>query len=407
MGAGELWSDAVTGRCADLVDIDSPACQLLWFAALNLGNRIGCSSYTDCALGRANTPSPGDRRVYCKAEKLDYGLIVEGMRKGRTVATNAGPLLVDATLAGGAIGDTVEVKPGEALPVRIECHSLLPMRTIGVFCGGRRVKAFDANGKTGRIVFEDQLDRAADEPSDWYVVRAENAKGDWAVTSPIYVRRADAPATPPAAQASAVLLEVSNHTRFVTLKKKFFAHLIVTVRPPEALAEVRLRKDGKPLRAFKPGEGDKWFEDRVPVTGLAGNYGPGWAWHKEGADAAYHFQADWPVAETGWYDAEATTTAGRVVRGEAVEFDGEYPLSHAISSAVLAGPGTRLALRGYGEEIPLEEIRGPLGGGGQWWYPRNSYWRLTGAFHGTEQEFKGGGNAEAARKFRQVKDGQD
>lgn len=52
MGAAEFYSDAVLGRCADALDLDSRASEILWFTALNLGNQVACSSYTDCALGR-------------------------------------------------------------------------------------------------------------------------------------------------------------------------------------------------------------------------------------------------------------------------------------------------------------------------------------------------------------------
>ena len=77
MGAAEVLSDAVLGRCADALDLDGQASELLWFAVLNLGNRVAASSYTDCALGRqehalAGRPPgvlpgrgadlPGDRR---------------------------------------------------------------------------------------------------------------------------------------------------------------------------------------------------------------------------------------------------------------------------------------------------------------------------------------------------------
>ena len=50
MGAAEVFSDAVLGRCADALDLDGQASELLWFAVLNLSDRVAASSYTDCAL---------------------------------------------------------------------------------------------------------------------------------------------------------------------------------------------------------------------------------------------------------------------------------------------------------------------------------------------------------------------
>ena len=62
----QRWPQAnlglATGVVFDALDVDGQARELLWFAVLNLGNRVACSSSTDCALGRRSTPSPGDRR---------------------------------------------------------------------------------------------------------------------------------------------------------------------------------------------------------------------------------------------------------------------------------------------------------------------------------------------------------
>ena len=80
MGATEMLSDAVLGQCADLIDLDSEASQQLWFTVLNLGRRVAASGSTDSALGRRHTSSPGDRRVYCRADRLDYQDIVAAMR---------------------------------------------------------------------------------------------------------------------------------------------------------------------------------------------------------------------------------------------------------------------------------------------------------------------------------------
>src|SRR5260370_38316459 len=86
MGAAEVLSDAVLGRCADALDLDGQASELLWFAVLNLGNRVAASSYTDCALGRRSTPPPGDRRGYGRAGGLSSPPIAEPIRRGRTLA---------------------------------------------------------------------------------------------------------------------------------------------------------------------------------------------------------------------------------------------------------------------------------------------------------------------------------
>ena len=150
MGAAEVLSDAVLGRCADALDVDGQASELLWFAVLNLGNRVACSSYTDCALGRRSTPSPGDRRVYCRAEALTYPAVVEAIRQGRTFATNGGPVFPFVTIDGQGPGETLE--PGGDRPhaVRAEVHSLYPLKSARLYRQGEPVETFDGGGAAGR-----------------------------------------------------------------------------------------------------------------------------------------------------------------------------------------------------------------------------------------------------------------
>ena len=150
MGAAEILSDAVLGRPADALDLDGQASELLWFAVLNLGNRVAASSYTDCALGRRSTPSPGDRRVYCRAEELTYPAVVEAIRGGRTFATNGGPVFPFLTIDGKGPGETLE--PGGDRPhaVRAEVHSLLPAEVGPALPAGRAGPRLRGGREDGR-----------------------------------------------------------------------------------------------------------------------------------------------------------------------------------------------------------------------------------------------------------------
>jgi hypothetical protein len=136
MGATEIFSDAVLGRCADALDTDSPATELLRFAVLNLGNRLAVSSYTDCDLGRSRTLSPGDRRVYCQANHLSAAALVQAMLRGRTFATNGRPLFaffrVDDHLPGGVI----RLETEQAFTIRAEIHSRRPLRSVEIYRHG-------------------------------------------------------------------------------------------------------------------------------------------------------------------------------------------------------------------------------------------------------------------------------
>jgi len=256
MGAGELWSDAVLGRCADALDIDSRQTEQLWFAALNLGNRMACSSYTDCALGRPTTLAPGDRRVYVQAKALHYPSIIDGLRAGRTFATNGGPLFPFFTLDGQGPGGTV-AKAGKHR-TEVEVHSLYPLRRVELYRRGVPVHAFDFAGKRGEQRVVELMEAKPAAGPDWYVLRAEDEQGNWAITSPVYVGK------PERVPAAAVVLGIGNYTRFIQLRRDFFAHLLVTVSPDDALQEVELLRDGKPIRTFKPAMGNQLADRKSP-----------------------------------------------------------------------------------------------------------------------------------------------
>lgn len=392
MGAAEILSDAVLGRTADALDLDGQASELLWFAVLNLGNRMAASSYTDCALGRKSTPSPGDRRVYCRAEGFTYEAIVEAIRKGRTFATNGGPVFPFVTINGKDPGDTLG--SGGDLAVRAEIRSLYPLRSARLYRRGAPVRDFQVGGRRGEVIVEETR-REGEGASAWYVLRAEDEKGNWAITSPIYVEPEKAPPRPP---SSAMILEIHNATRYIELRRAFFAHVIVTVSPEDPLTSVELLKDGDVLHRFTPAEAESRTAGKAPVTGAGGDYGPGWAWHAEPSGPC-HLQADWPVEETGWYGLRATTAAGRTILSEEIRFDAKAPDSRAITVARLEGQGTRFAHRGYGEEMPLSEIRQPFQGD-HWWYPNRTYWRVQAEFGDERRELGSGDEKEAKERFR-------
>ena len=383
MGAAEAWSDAALGYCGDLMDVDGQASEMLYFAALNLGNRVGVSSYTDCALGRLDTHSPGDRRVYAKAGKLDYPAMVAAMREGRTFATNGGPVFAFLEVDGKEPSETIHPAAGQGVKFRGTVRSLGPLLQAQAFGPAGMMHSFNVSGRSGEVVVEHEF-AAGDSPA-WFILRAQDQRGNWAITSPVYIFPTGAKLPE---SASAVLLSIGNHTRYVVLSREFFAHALVTVRPPEGLAEVQLLKDGKAVKTWKPADGDQWVNGRVPVTDIFGAYSAGSAWHKE-AGATCHFQADWPVTEGGWYGVAALTTTGREIRGESIRYDAGNPKSHAVSCARLSGQGTMLDWCGYGEEMDLAEIRAPFEGD-HWWYPNNSAWRMKGVFGGNPREAGGG-----------------
>ncbi len=395
MGATEMLSDAVLGRSADALDLDGQASELLWFAVLNLGRRVAASSYTDCALGRLQTPSPGDRRVYVHADELSDCAVVAAIRAGRTFATNGGPVFPFLTLDGEEPGAVL--RPGGDRPhaLRAEIHSLHPLDSAQLLRDGVPVRSLPVAGRQGAVILTEDLPAEPADARTWYVLRVQDVKGHWAITSPI---RVEPPDPAPMRAASALVLEVHNASRFAALRREFFAHLIVTVSPDDPLESVDLTRDGAVLHTFRPADGERRDGTKVPVTGPDGDYSPGWSWRGADAPGACHFQADWPVSTTGWYGLRARTTAGRTLSTESVRFDADQPESHALSVARLEAPGTVWEHRGYGEELPLAELKPPYEGD-HWWYPRRHYWRVQATFGGTRRAV-GGGDEPSAARFR-------
>jgi hypothetical protein len=397
MGAAEAYSDAVLGNCANLLDVDANHTQHLWFAMLNLGNKVGVSSSTDSALGRTKTLSPGDRRIYCRAKRFDYPSIVDAMRRGRTMATNGGSVFAFLSVDGNQPGDTVTVAKAEAR-ADLTVKSLHPLRSVELYQNGERAAVFPVQGRHGSLHVNREI-TLPDHRSSWLVARAEDNHGKWCLTSPIYIEPKEIIRPHSEARAWTILLEVNNATRFVQLRPQYFAHLVATVSPGSRLRQVELQRNGEPLRTFLPVDGNRIHEDRVPVTGAGGEYHAGWVWHPK-PENAQHFQADWPTTLSGWYSVRVTTEGGQSFSTDQLLHEASDRASHTLSIANLTGLDTHLTLWGYGEDVPISDLHPPFDKG-EWWYPRSVYWRLMSRYGKQETEL-GWPSRQPAERFRQA-----
>jgi hypothetical protein len=267
-----------------------------------------------------------------------------------------------------------------------------------MYRNGRRVAAFDVKDRQGSLDLRSQIELPQDRPS-WLVAYAQDQNGKWCVTSPIYFEPAKEP--PDEEQvplAWTILFEVSNATRFVHLRPQFFAHVVVTVGAGDRLAQVELLRNGEPLQTFRPADGDRLAEDRIPVTEIRGDYAEGWIWHPN-REAPNHFQADVPITLSGWYSVVATTADGKKLESDALLYEAANPASHALAIANLVGPETKLALWGYGEDAPLADLAASPENG-SWWYPQNTYWRLRTEF-GDQHRDLGWPNEQPVTRFRE------
>ena len=173
--------------------------------------------------------------------------------------------------------------------------------------------------------------------------------------------------------------------------------MIVTVGRHERLKRVELIRGGERLHAFRPEDGDQSADGRVAVTSMDGDYAPGWVWYP-GGEGSFHFQADWPIAASGWYSVAAITETGRKIVSDQVLFEASNPASHSLSIANLANPLMEFSLWGYGEEVPLAELQPPFDQG-EWWYPKSVYWRVQTQF-GDQRSQVGWPNEQPVERFR-------
>jgi hypothetical protein len=384
MGATESLCDAILGNCADAFDVSNRGEELIWFAILNLGNRIAVSGSTDAVLLRRDTIPPGARRVYAKAGKLDYKSIVEAIRKGRTFATNGGPIFPFFNIDGKEVGEVIEISSRNGFRGKLEIHHLHPLKSVEIIRKGkiyadllREAKSVSSSQFTTSFMFDIEEGEKA-----WYVARVEDERGNWAITSPIYFSKPNS-RTP---RASLIAMEIGNFTRFCELRPQFYVHIIVSTSLGR-LKRVLLLRDGKILREFSSEEGNFTPSGKLPVTEMDGEYQEGWTWHPNPA-RAYHFQADYPVKESGWYKVIVETESGKASSDE-IYFDGENPNSQQISLLNLKGENMELRLWGYGEEMAIKDIMLPFEGD-HWWYPQNEFWEIEASFEGHRYLYSGG-----------------
>ncbi|MCS7253975.1 MAG: CehA/McbA family metallohydrolase [Armatimonadetes bacterium] len=390
MGSVECLSDAITGNYADAFDISNRPEEIIWFTLLNLGAKIAASGSTDAALVRKGTIPPGARRVYAYSGKLDYRAIVDAIRSGRTFVTNGGPIFTFFTINGKGVGETISFSGDGKFSANITIFHLNPLRSAELIRNGKVIQKFSQNASTSKTIFVHDF---VEKEDAWYVARAEDIMGNWAITSPIYLNsgREVKPST-----ACLIALQIGNFTRLTELRRNFFAHIIVTVSQT-TIEKVALLRDGNVICEFNPQNGNYTPSGKIPVIELGGEYSEGWIWHPK-PEQCFHFLADFPVKASGWYKVEVVTKGSCIFQSEEIYFDENNPNSHQISALSLKSQAIVLRLRGYGEEMPLNEIKIPFVGD-HWWYPKNSFWELEAIFTDAKHHFASGW-MKAREKFK-------
>jgi len=183
---------------------DHRATARVWYQLLNCGFRIPAAAGTDAMANYASLRGPvGLNRVYVHVPGkrsgggIDHAAWLEGLRAGRTVATN-GPLLT-FTLDAHPIGDDIRLPaPGGTLRARVTLRSIVPVSHLEIVANGRVVDSIPLAGPRTSAVADVRLPVTQ---SGWYTVRAWSDSATppvldiypFATTSPIYVTVGDRP----------------------------------------------------------------------------------------------------------------------------------------------------------------------------------------------------------------------
>jgi hypothetical protein len=142
----------------------------------------------------------GCARAYVKVDgDFSYEKWIEGIRKCRTFTTS-GPLLT-LSVNEAAIGETLDVRPGEKLRVRVEAKSRQPLGRVQIVCNGEIIKEQLVDDR--ELVLECEF--IAHEPS-WVVARCSTGDSFNAITGPNI------------AHTSAVYIDVEGESRLVAEK---------------------------------------------------------------------------------------------------------------------------------------------------------------------------------------------
>ncbi len=176
---GELAVDVALGKL-DSIDLmtarDSfaPRENLLvpadvWYGFLNCGFRLPAAAGTDKMW---NTQVIGTPRTYVKLNgAFTYQAWVDGIRAGRTFVTT-GPMLFLTVGEGIQLGDTIRVKKGDQIDVRVHVSSRIPVDRVEIIRGGKIVAMKQNVEKSREVVFEAKVPV---EGSSWIAARASAA----------------------------------------------------------------------------------------------------------------------------------------------------------------------------------------------------------------------------------------
>jgi len=217
-----------------------------YYRMLDFGFRLGACASTDTGVNSADSRFPGPR-TYIRAEELSWPALAAGLRGAHTFATNGPVVLAEA--AGCVPGDTLTVKEGATVPVKVRAFSPWGLAFVEVIHNGRAVARRELTGHySAEVEFDVTLKqdgwlavvlRGPDAPWVNSLVIAREFReplGQLAHTSPVFVRFDGRPFRPSAESAAYYRRWVANLRKIAAAHK----HLLepnaetVGVSPAEA-----------------------------------------------------------------------------------------------------------------------------------------------------------------------------
>jgi Tol biopolymer transport system component len=186
---------------------DHKATSAVWYRLLNCGFRLPAGAGTDAMTNFASLRGPvGLNRVFVKTGgPLDFGRFLDGLKAGRSMATN-GPLVELSVRPRGSSGawsepgDELALPAGRhALEARVSLRSIAPVDHLEIVRGGEVVARLPLAGDRTSADATVTLPEASG--SGWYVARAFSDRSrhpvldfyPFGTTSPIYLTVAGRP----------------------------------------------------------------------------------------------------------------------------------------------------------------------------------------------------------------------
>ena len=381
--AVRVFFDAVLGNAPEGFDVfcyNKEAEQLMYFLLLNLGVKIPGTASTDACLERKFSVCPGSRRVYT------YGGAGDGpgpedvakyIRSGNNFVTD-GPVFVVFDVDGAAPGSTIIPELGKTYTARVQVFALNRINSIEILRNGNIVKEFKSLMKQKNYRFRMFYD-FKERGSAWHAVRVTDERGKTALSNPVYFEN---PVKNEKFMYS-LLCCLGNFTADNTLGNRFFLHARSAVGQG-VMKKIFIFKDGIPRQELplSLNTGSRIAE---------GEYKP-YLFVNTAAGKPQYFEVCYPLDNTGYYHVQVETSGG-ILLSQPMLYDASSPNSHQISYLRAGDSVNNIEIRGWCEDIPLNEIgKDP---GYLCWFRKDRAWEMRASFSGVEYKLRKGTDLSA------------